>query len=167
MSMKPSQEALAGELRTALHTIIQRGALPRALRRLNETAGSSFDRSSYWLAIRLAESGPIRLSQLAELQGTDLSTISRQAQMSEQAGLVERRPDPIDGRASLVQLTPSGHALLDRILAAQRAEILAAIAEWPADDQQRFAELLTRFASRFYAWAVADTPAGASIGSRP
>ena len=167
MSLEPRQEALARDLNAALHAIIRRGALPRALRRLNEAAGSSLDRSSYWLALRLAETGGIRLSHLAELQGTDLSTISRQVQVCEQEGLVERRTDPTDARATLVQLTPPGHDMLERMLSAQRAEILAAVADWPDDDVEQFAELLTRFASRFYAWAVSDALAELANGARP
>lgn len=36
----------------------------------------------------------------------------------ETAGLVERRPDPTDGRGKIVSITPAGHELHDRALAA-------------------------------------------------
>jgi len=92
--------------------------------RLNAAAGVSLDRSSYWLT----DVESLRLSDLAEVLHTDLSTVSRQVQAAERAGLVERRPDPSDGRASRVYLTAGGRAALERLRAVQRAEIRAAIA---------------------------------------
>lgn len=82
--------------------------------------------------------------------------LSRQVQASERAGLVERRPDPSDGRASRVYLTAGGRDALERLRAVQRAEILSAIAEWVPDDQQRFADHMSRFAVSFLAWAIDD-----------
>lgn len=152
------EETLSRELAAALHTIVRRGALPRVLRRLNDEASSSFDRSTYWLTVRLAETGAIRLSRLAELQGSDLSTISRQVQACEQAELVERGPDSTDARAAMVQLTMSGRASLDRMLTVQRAGKLAAMADWTGNDREVFTDLLARFASRYHAWADMDDP---------
>jgi hypothetical protein len=55
-----------------------------------------------------------------------------------------------------VYLTSVGRDALERVRAVQRAEILAAIADWSPEEQQTFAELMSRFASRFVAWAVDD-----------
>jgi hypothetical protein len=46
--------------------------------RLNAAAGVSLDRSSYWLASWLTDVESLRLSDLAEVLHTDLSTVSRQ-----------------------------------------------------------------------------------------
>ena len=154
-------ESLAQALGAALDALIRRAGLPRVQQRLNAAAGASLDRSSYWLARCLAECGGIRLSDLADLQGTDLSTVSRQVRASERAGLVERRPHPADARATLVHLTPHGRAVLERLRAVQRAEILAAVSGWSEADQQTLARLLSRFAAQFLAWAVADAPEAA------
>ena len=67
-----------------------------------------------------------------------------------------RRSDPSDGRASRVYLTAGGRDALERVRAVQRAEILASIADWLPEDQQKFAELMSRFARTFLAWAVDD-----------
>jgi len=42
---------------------------------------------------------------------------------AEEAGLVVRRPDPIDARRQQVALTPSGENRLDRLAALHRAEL--------------------------------------------
>jgi DNA-binding MarR family transcriptional regulator len=52
------------------------------------------------------------------------------------AGFVERRPDPADGRATLVTITPSGREYV-RSLHDQRADALAAhVRELPAAEQR-------------------------------
>ena len=149
-------EVLGRELNEALDRLIRRAGLPRVQQRLNAAAGVSLDRSSYWLASWLTDAESLRLSDLAEVLHTDLSTVSRQVQAAERAGLVERRPDPSDGRASRLCLTLGGRDALERLRAVQRAEILASIADWGPADQQRLAELMSRFALRFLAWAVDD-----------
>src|SRR5215471_12632328 len=121
---------LGRDLNEALDRLIRRASLPRVHQRLNATAGVSLDRSSYWLASWLTDAESLRLSDLADLLRTDLSTVSRQVQAAERAGLVERRPDPSDGRASRVYLTAGGRDALERLRAVQRAEILASIADW-------------------------------------
>ena len=137
--MTADDEALGRELNEALDRLIRRAGLPRVHQRLNAAAGVSLDRSSYWLASWLSDAESLRLSDLAEVLHTDLSTVSRQVQTAERAGLVERRADPSDGRASRVYLTSGGRDALERLRAVQRAEIMAAMADWSPDDQQRFA----------------------------
>ena len=154
--MSTDLDALGRDLNEALDRLIRRAGLPRVHQRLNAAAGVSLDRSSYWLASWLTDSESLRLSDLASVLHCDLSTVSRQVQAAERAGLVERRPDPSDGRASRVYLTAGGRDALERLRAVQRAEILSAIAEWSPDDQQRFADLMRRFAVSFLAWAVDD-----------
>jgi len=154
--MSGDAEAFGRDLNEALDRLIRRAGLPRVHQRLNATAGVSLDRSSYWLASWLTDAESLRLSDLAEVLHTDLSTVSRQVQAAERAGLVERRPDPSDGRASRVYLTAAGRDALERLRAVQRGEILAAIADWEPEDRRRFAELMSRFAGSFLAWAVDD-----------
>ena len=56
----------------------------------------------------LALTGPIRPSTLAGHTGLRPTTLSNYLRRFEEAGLVVRRPDPEDGRATLVSLTPTG-----------------------------------------------------------
>ena len=56
----------------------------------------------------LALTGPIRPSALAEHTGLRPTTLSNYLRRFEEAGLVVRRPDPADGRASLVSLSEVG-----------------------------------------------------------
>ena len=83
--------------------------------------------------------GPMRLSELADIEGVNPTMLSRIVGKLEDAGLFVRRPDPADGRAVLVEVTDSGRAEQLR-LRAERTELLnARLAALPA---ARGAELL-------------------------
>ena len=157
--MSADVEAFGRELNEALDRLIRWAGLPRVHQRLNAAAGVDLDRSSYWLASWLTDAESLRLSDLAEVLHTDLSTVSRQVKAAERAGLVERRPDPSDGRACRVYLTDGGRDALDRLRAVQRAEFPAAMADWSLQDQEEFAVLMSRFARGFLVWAVDDLSA--------
>jgi DNA-binding MarR family transcriptional regulator len=65
--------------------------------------------------MHLWDSGPQRQADLAAEFDTDSASMTRTVQRLERAGFVRRRPDPADGRANLVDSTPAGMALRDRI----------------------------------------------------
>src|SRR5262249_12080699 len=56
----------------------------------------------YGLLVRLDEAAPARSSDLAGYFGVGKATISRQLKALEELGLIEREPDPADGRAHLL-----------------------------------------------------------------
>ncbi|WP_429415455.1 MarR family winged helix-turn-helix transcriptional regulator [Nocardia sp. GAS34] len=67
------------------------------------------------LLMHLWDRGPQRQSDLAVEFDTDSASMTRTVQRLERAGFVRRRPDPTDGRATLVESTPAGTALRHRI----------------------------------------------------
>lgn len=67
------------------------------------------------LLMHLWDSGPQRQSDLAAVFDTDSASMTRTVQRLERAGFVRRRPDPDDGRATLVDCTTAGMALRERI----------------------------------------------------
>jgi DNA-binding MarR family transcriptional regulator len=105
--------------------------------------------SAQVLLRRLARRGPMRASELAGWLRADPSTVSRQVAALVKAGLLERRADPEDGRASILALTPKA----DGLVAAheqRRAEHFAALLSgWSRDDLTRFADLLARFTADY------------------
>jgi DNA-binding MarR family transcriptional regulator len=90
--------------------------LDAELRATNNLSVSSFEAL---LHLRLAGDEPIRLSTLANRLVVTRSGITRLVDTLEGDGLVERKPDPCDGRASLVSLTPTGNCRLDQALPTQ------------------------------------------------
>ena len=78
----------------------------------------------------IAKHGPLRLSDLAQLEGVSAPTMTRTVSELEARGFVLRSPDPVDGRAVLVAAADAGTAaVLDaRTTRAQLvAELLATL----------------------------------------
>lgn len=94
----------------------------------------------YRMLERLAER-PHRTGELATSSGIKQPTATAAVASLESRGLVERQPDPIDKRASLIKLTAAGEAMLaaakQRVL--QRLTIVTA--EMTEDDATALAAL--------------------------
>ena len=96
------------------------------------------------LLVPLEQCGPQRCSALAAHAGVDVSVASRQVSALEQAGYVERRPDPVDGRASLISLSPAGAAALAHTRAVRGQWAAEALADWTEDEARQFTALLEK-----------------------
>jgi DNA-binding MarR family transcriptional regulator len=68
------------------------------------------------LLLRLWIEEGVPQSQLAASMGVEPPTATKMLQRMEHAGLIQRRPDPQDGRISRVYLTARGHALEQPVL---------------------------------------------------
>ena len=80
----------------------------------------------------IAKRGPLRLSDLAQLEGVSAPSMTRTVAELEARGYVVRSPDPVDGRAVLVAAAEAGTAaILDARSARARvvAELLASLDE--------------------------------------
>jgi DNA-binding MarR family transcriptional regulator len=106
-----------------------RVALVRIYRQLRARSGSDITPSQSSALARIEQSGPIRLGSLAELEGTTAATMSRVIDSLGQRQLIDRVPDPLDGRASLIQLSPEGGALLHGLRVRNTEALRSALAE--------------------------------------
>jgi DNA-binding MarR family transcriptional regulator len=112
---------------------------------LSARSGEGMDWAAYSLLGHLVHEGPRRASVLAETACVDPSTVSRQVADLVRAGLVERRPDPEDGRATLLAATPEGTAVHDARVA-RRQRVFARIVDgWAPEDVAVLTALLARF----------------------
>jgi DNA-binding MarR family transcriptional regulator len=103
------------------------------------------DRSAYGIMCRLADEGPQRLGSLAHAFGLDPSTITRQVQALEAAGLAKRATDAADRRASILDLTSEGRDVLGRTREHRRARFEAALSDWTVKERTEFGRLLEKF----------------------
>ena len=62
----------------------------------------------------LSRVGPCRLSDLAKTEQIKQSALTSAVAKLERDGLVQRRPDPGDGRASMLSLTADGQSIVSR-----------------------------------------------------
>ena len=119
---------------------------PQTWTALTNRAGLSIDRpGATILRILTSQPGTWRLHDLAERIGVEAPSITRKAQQLEQAGLLSRERDPLDGRAFSVQVTPAGRIVAIKLEAAQRFVLEAALKDWPAVDLAQFIQLFQRF----------------------
>jgi DNA-binding MarR family transcriptional regulator len=115
----------------------------RALEAPGETTGDVPSSTIAVLAL-LGETGESRLGAVATSLGIDTSVVSRTVAVAAQRGLVDRRPDPRDGRACLLSLTERGEqCLADR--RNQRLRLLSAVVDqWEPGSAEALLDGLTR-----------------------
>ena len=80
-------------------------------------------------------SGPIRLSELAAIEGINPTMLSRVVGDLTAAGLLQRVSDPEDRRAALVQATSEGRELVERIRRERTDVLNSAFAGLSEDDR--------------------------------
>ena len=105
----------------------------------------NFDRSAFVLIKTLAHHGPLRSSALATAVHSDPSTVSRQVAALVRDGLVERRADQGDGRASVLAVTPAGIALMQEFRNRMGLSLAQVVRGWEPEEVERFLELFERF----------------------
>jgi DNA-binding MarR family transcriptional regulator len=98
------------------------------------------------VAIRLLEhllvAGPMRVSEIAECEQVDKSTATVRVQALQRAGLVERAPEALDARVSVIAISKQGRAAVARLRAARRLLLQELFEDADADELQRLGVLL-------------------------
>ena len=97
------------------------------------------------LAVLDAE-GDQNVRDLALLLGVDRSTVTRMCNRLATAGLIERRTDPLDGRAVVISLTRRGRKVVNDVTGARRNEIASLLRGIASPRRAQLVDLLTEFA---------------------
>jgi DNA-binding MarR family transcriptional regulator len=120
-----------------------RAVVGKLSRRLRPTlAGHGLTPTRISVLFTVARLGPLRLSELAEIEGLNPTMLSRVIAELGAAGLVRRITDPNDRRAALVDATPAGKRMRERILG-ERSDVLnVQLAELSAEERRALDEAL-------------------------
>jgi len=105
----------AGELDPVIDVTRLRVALARLSRRLRRHELAGLTPTQLAALATVEHSGPIRLGDLAAIEGIAPSTLTRLISALEDSGYVQRCADPTDARASTLAVTPRGHEILEQI----------------------------------------------------
>jgi DNA-binding MarR family transcriptional regulator len=97
-------DEVAGALRVSI------GLLVRRLRQLKSEGEITLPESS--ALARLDRGGPATPSELARQEQISPQSMGATLAGLEARGLVERRPDPADGRRAVISITPAGQRVL-------------------------------------------------------
>jgi DNA-binding MarR family transcriptional regulator len=138
------RESVLSEIETAL-TALTRNPRIRGLHRLlSAQSGVELDRPSY-VALAMLDAGPMRISELADACGVDVSTMSRLVDRLLARRLIERETSPDDRRVSLVQASAQGREVQHAMRAWRSEALKRLLGSWTRDEREQFAELLSRF----------------------
>jgi DNA-binding MarR family transcriptional regulator len=110
------------------------------------------DRSEYLLLSEMEKHGPLAINILAEKLKLNLSTASRQVAALETKKLIERFPDPQNGRISLIEISPEGQSILQKVQQARYNVYNEILHNWSEEERLTLAENLTRLNQDFKAW---------------
>jgi DNA-binding MarR family transcriptional regulator len=133
---------LAGQLRVAVW---------RAARRMRHVSDVEISPSLHAALGTVERHGPITAGQLAKHEHVRKPTMTRTIRELVDRGLIERLPDPLDGRVTWLKVTPTGKALI--LHARRRTDVfltkrLQRLSAEERETLQRAAEILEQLAER-------------------
>jgi DNA-binding MarR family transcriptional regulator len=125
------------------------GVLIRRVRRvIGERARAvhpSLQPASYLILAYVSESGPVRASSIVEVFDIDKGAISRHVHHLIELGLVDRTPDPADGRATLLSVTDEGVRRMQDVAAHRRKWLEERLGDWSEQELAGFVSELGRY----------------------
>src|ERR1700744_4298046 len=113
-----------------------RDAIVRTGRKLRQEAAAEtgLTPSATAALATINRSGPLTPSELAELERVKRPSMTRTLGCLEREGLIERTPDPADGRSSLVAVNDAGRERLARLRGRKNAYLAKRMRGLPAAD---------------------------------
>jgi len=127
---------------TRLSNTLGRG---RLYERARAGAGVTLERPAMTILMILNAAGePLRIGEIANRMQVEGPHVTRQVQVLEKDGLVERVVDPADARARLIALTNRGQDAASQYLAVVLGWFAEALSDWPAADRRDLTRLLAR-----------------------
>ena len=138
-------------LRPAELAATLRVALWRAVRRMRHESGAELSPTLHAALGSVEAHGPITAGQLAAHEHVRKPTMTRTIRELVDRDLIERLPDPLDGRVTWLHVTPAGVTLLRSARRRTDAYLAQRLKKLSAQDREtlaRAAEVLERLAEQ-------------------
>ncbi len=110
--------------------------------------------------------GPIRLSDLAELEGLNPTMLSRMVAKLDAAGYIRRLPDPDDQRAVRIEATPEGVRIQRRLREERSALLRQRLGDLPPERSAQLIDSLPALEELAAAMLRGPVAAAAAGGAR-
>ena len=98
--------------------------------------------NQYKTLILLADKGPATISQIADINGCNDSSINKVLDRLEQKNLIEKARSVHDRREVICELAPEGRKVVERIDHVVRERVLPAAETWSLEQLEAFVESL-------------------------
>ena len=128
-----------------LARIVRLSVSRSAFARQSSAADTELSQPSYILLRVLIDEGSLPTGRLARMAHMDVGMATRRVQALVDAGLVTRRPDPRDGRVSVIDTTVEGERAAGALHEVRRDHLARALSDWSVAELQQFDRLLTKF----------------------
>ncbi|HWA55559.1 MAG TPA: MarR family transcriptional regulator [Solirubrobacterales bacterium] len=106
----------------------------RRLRQEAATEASGLTPTSTAALATIERHGPLTPSELAEIERVKRPTITRTLGCLEREGLIDRTPDPADGRSNLISVNAAGRERLRRLRGRKNAYLARRMRDLPVED---------------------------------
>jgi DNA-binding MarR family transcriptional regulator len=116
--------------------------ISRQLRASSRSAKDDVTPSQTSALARIEQLGPLRLGMLADVEGTSAATMCKVVDGLEARNLITKVQDPEDGRASNLQLSGEGGALLAELRDRSTEALRTALNELAVDERDVVAQTI-------------------------
>lgn len=106
----------------------------------------------------LSRKGPMRLTELTATEQMTQPAITQMVKRLESDGLLERRTDPRDARAVLIQLTPRGAQIIEARRSARVQQLASLLDRLPLEERLAIASAVPALAHAIELGRTAELP---------
>ena len=118
----------------------------RSVRTAAAELGTDIQPAAWAVFREVVRSQRVQANTIVGVLGMDKSAVSRHLKELRERGLVEAERDEHDARAAWISPMAAALERFAHIVELQQERLGAVLASWPAEDVERFAQLLDRFA---------------------
>jgi DNA-binding MarR family transcriptional regulator len=140
-------------VQAAVSLVVRSLRQPRLREYVGQQADTRLGAAFNSLLPLLARTDGIRVSDLAADLRVEVPTVSRQLQVLERKGLIERSSVEGDRRVALISLTPAGRKTYEAIHESWVRTLGTVLEGWTADDVTMLADVFLRFANDLFDFA--------------
>ncbi len=137
------RERAVQQIEQELGVLVRRAR--RAIRERARDVHPELQASTYVMLGYVRDHGPLRPMAMCSAFDLDKGSVSRQVQQLLDLGLLDRTPDPDDGRATLIRLSEDGRRRMDDVATQRRKLLDERLGEWSGEDLADFAAELARY----------------------